>query len=181
MTRLKNVRWMSTAALAMLLAVGMITTVWGQGSDTKPGSATKEPEKKKVEVKEELNAQALKALMDAEVPLVILDARGPSDQWIAGAVPLAHDADEKAIRHALANPNQLVVTYCGGPECPMSLMLANRLAEHGYANVIRFTGGIEAWAKAELPLARKDAGSDTKPSAPPAQGSGTRPSGSGSR
>lgn len=163
MTRFTHLRWMSTAALAVVLAVGIISTVWAQGSDTKPGSATKEPGKMKVEVKAELNAQALKALMDAKVPVVVLDARGPSNEWIAGAVPLTHDADERAIRRALANPNQLVVTYCGGPECPLSLTLANRLAEHGYANVIRFTGGIEAWTKAELTLAKKDAGSDTKP------------------
>ncbi|MEX0777780.1 MAG: rhodanese-like domain-containing protein [Phycisphaeraceae bacterium] len=182
MTRLKHVRWIGTLSLMVLLAAGMLSTVWAQGSATKAGSTTKEPDKKKVEVKAELNAEALKALMAAKVPMVVLDARGPSEQWVAGAVPLAHDAEERAIRRALANPNQLVVNYCGGPECPMSLMLANRLAEHGYANVIRFTGGIEAWTKAELPLAKKDTGSTTKQQAtPPAQGSAPRPSGSGSR
>jgi rhodanese-related sulfurtransferase len=174
----------NAALAAMVLLAGTLSIALAQGSGTKPaGSATRtteeENEKDKPEVKAELNAEALKALLGAKVPMVLLDARGPSDQWIAGAVPLAHDADEKAIRRVVGKPNRLIVTYCGGPECPMSLMLANNLTEHGYTNVIRFTGGIEAWTNAGLELTAKDdaKGSDTKKPS----GSSAKPSGSDTR
>ena len=169
------------AFVAMVVVAAMVSIALAQGSGTKPaGSGSKaddSKDKEKIEVKAELNAEALKAIVDAKVPMVLLDARGPSEKWIDGAVSLAHNADEMAIRRAVGNPNRLIVTYCGGPECPMSLMLANNLAEHGYTNVIRFTGGAEAWAKAGFELKTKDdaQGSDTKmPS-----GSSTKPSGSG--
>ncbi|GAB4108119.1 MAG: hypothetical protein Kow00105_14250 [Phycisphaeraceae bacterium] len=171
------------AFAAMVVLAGVISVALAQGSGAKPsGSASKAEETKaeeKIEVRAELNAQALRAIMDANVPLVLLDARGPSDQWIDGAAPLAHNADVKTIRQAVANPNQLIVTYCGGPECPMSLMLANHLAEQGYTNVIRFTGGVEAWTNAGFELKEKDGakGSDTKHQS----GASSKPSGSGTR
>ncbi len=169
--------WTFLTAAALLVGGGTLVLAEGSGSKNE-GSHAKESssDAKPVEVKAELNAQALKALMDAKVPMTLLDARGPSESWIAGATPMAHDADEKALHKVVSNPHQLVVTYCGGPACPASQMLANRLAQHGYPNVIRFTGGIEAWTKAELPLTKKEAGSDSKP----AKGSGSKPSGSGS-
>lgn len=158
MTRTIRKTWPAFAA--MVIVAAMVSVALAQGSGTKTaGSGNKaddSKDKEKIEVKAELNAEALKAIMDAKVPVVLLDARGPSDQWIDGAVPLAHNADEKALRQAVGNPNRLIVTYCGGPECPMSLMLANNLAEHGYTNVIRFTGGIEAWTKAGFELKAKD-------------------------
>ncbi len=171
------------ALMAMMVITAMVSVALAQGSGTKPGGSESKvddsKEKQKIEVKAELNAEALKAIVDAKVPMVLLDARGPSDQWIDGAVPLAHDADEMAIRRAVGNPNRLIVTYCGGPECPMSLMLANSLAEHGYTHVIRFTGGVEAWTKAGFELKAKDdaKGSDTKKPS----GSSAKPSGSGTR
>lgn len=154
MQRMNNARLKTWPAFAaMVVAAAMVSFVLAQGSSTK---ADDSKDKEKIEVKAELNAEALKAIMDAKVPILLLDARGPSDQWIDGAVPLAHNADEKAIRQAVGNPNRLIVTYCGGPECPMSLMLANNLAEHGYTHVIRFTGGVEAWTEAGFKMAEKE-------------------------
>jgi len=176
------------ALTAMVVLAGVVTVALAQGSGSKSagsGSKNEQPEKAedkagdKAEVNAELNAEALKAIMGAKVPVVLLDARGPSDPSIPGATPLAHDADDKAIRRTLTNRDQLIVTYCGGPECPMSLMLANRLSGMGYANVIRFTGGVKAWTEAGFELHKKDnaAGSGTKDRA----GSSAKPSGSGTR
>lgn len=168
---------------AMIVLVGMVSIALAQGSGSKPaGSANKTQQKtdaEKVQVKAELNAQALKAIMDAKVPMLLLDARGPSDQLIGNAVPLSYDSDEKAIDKVVTNANQLIVTYCSGPECPMSLMLANRLAKKGYTNVIRFTGGIEAWTAAGFKLKKKGKmkGSISKAH----RGSSSKPSGSGTR
>jgi len=148
------------AFAAMVVVAAMVSVALAQGSGTKPaGSGDKaddSKDKEKVEIKAELNAEALKAIMDAKVPIVLLDARGPSDQWIDGARPLTADADKRAIRQAVGHPGRLIVTYCDGPECPASQMLANHLAEHGYTNIIRFTGGVEAWTKAGFKMAEKD-------------------------
>ena len=139
----------SAATVAVLLATGAVSLALAQGSGSRSGSSNRGEEKaKKIEVKAELNAEALKALQGARVPMILFDARGPSKEWISGAVPLLHDASDKTIRQAMTNRNRLVVTYCGGPECPMSQMLADRLATMGYENVIRFTGGLQAWEDA---------------------------------
>lgn len=167
----------------MVVLTGMVSIALAQGSSSKSeGSSSKTEQKtdaQKVEVKAELNAEALHAIMHAKVPMLLLDARGASDQVIGTAVALNYDADEEAISKTATNKNQLIVTYCSGPECPMSLMLANRLAKQGYTNVIRFTGGIEAWTAAGYKLQEKDdaKGSNTKPH----NGSSSKPSGSGSR
>lgn len=157
-------------AALMTATVGM---TFAQGSGSKKGEPTKDQKDKADHVAAELNAQALMAIKNAKVPMALLDARGPSAEWIDGATPLAHNADEKAVRKALVNRDQLIVTYCGGPECPMSQMLADNLAKLGYTNVIRFTGGLMAWEEAgfELKADKKAPGSGSKPKKP---GSGSK-------
>ena len=175
MNRRKHLLWTSTAAVTLLLAAGLVTTALAQGSGSK--HKAEKAEEKKIEVKAELNAEALKALTGAKVPMLLLDARGPSDQWLPGAVPLAYDADEKIVRRALTHTGRLVVTYCSGPECIMSLMLANHLTELGYPNVIRFTGGVQAWEEAGFPLQaeeKQSSATDGGAQRPRSSGSGTR-------
>lgn len=173
--------WPAFAAMAVV--AGLVGVAMAQGSGTKRAGSESKAEapkdEEKVEVKAELNAQALKAITGARVPVVLLDARGPSDQWLDGAMPLAPDADERAVRRAAGHPNRLIVTYCGGPECDLSQKLANHLAEHGYTNVIRFTGGIEAWTEAGFELKTNDdaKGSQTKKRS----GSSAKPRGSSAR
>lgn len=155
-------------AALMTATVGM---TFAAGSGSKKTEPTKDQKDKADHVAAELNAQALMAIKSARVPVALLDARGPSAEWIDGATPLAHNADEKAVRKALANRDQLIVTYCGGPECPMSQMLADNLAKLGYTNVIRFTGGLMAWEKAGYELEAGMKGSGSKPKKP---GSGSK-------
>lgn len=149
------------AATFLLGLLGLSTAaVLSQGSGSKSDRVAS------VEVKAEINAQGLKALLDSGVPLALLDTRGRAAQWIAGAKMLAHDADQRTIRRILGSTRQLVVTYCSGPGCDTSLKLANRLAGLGFSNVIRFTGGIEAWKAAGFPVEGASLGRY--------QGSGTR-------
>lgn len=184
MYRKKNsVLNMWPALVAMMVVACMVSVAMAQGSGSKHAGSTSKAEKakqtEKAQVKAELNAEALKAIIDAKVPMLLLDARGESSQVIQGSVALEYDADEKTIRNIAADTNQLIVTYCGGPECPMSLMLANSLAKQGYTNVIRFTGGIETWTQAgfELNENKDSKGSATKKPS----GSSSKSSGSGTR
>lgn len=167
------------ASMALAQGSGTKSDRHDQGSSTKASEPADPPQ-----VRAELNAQALRVLLDARVPLILLDARGDADDPIRGARALAHDADAGVIQTALPRKDALIVTYCGGPECPMSLMLANRLAQMGYSHVIRFTGGVEAWREAGLAEAPRhddghDHGSATKE--PPAQHKGSSSKGSGTR
>ncbi len=178
---IKRTKWFQAGGLlAMGLVVAAMTANgFAQGSESKGSASKDEKDKEKVEVKAVLNAQALKALQGARVPMVLLDTRGPSDQWIKGAVFVTHDADEQALHRAAPSKQQLVVTYCGGPACAASLMVANRLAELGYHNVIRFTDGVQGWKAAGYEMVAKDSsGSASRPQQGSAPKSG---GGSGSR
>lgn len=167
-------KWLTKrAALAMVavmvLLMGSMSVALAEGS----GSKTKHENDKKVHVKAQLNAQALKALLDAKLLVVVLDARGATSDRIPGAIALSYDADKKAIEKVVADTNSFIVTYCGGPECPMSQMLADSLAKHGYKNVVSFAGGVEQWKEAGFEL-------DTSKGDAPAKGSHSKnSSGSG--
>lgn len=47
-----------------------------------------------------------------------------------------------------------IVTYCGGPKCPQSMLAAQKLVELGYTNVKAYEGGIEEWKNAGHEIAR---------------------------
>ncbi len=99
----------------------------------------------------EVNTLGLKALLDAGAKVVVLDARsGKYDDGrrIPGAKGLAANASEKEIKKAIRKKDALVVTYCAGPKCPASAMLAERLKELGYENVIEYRHGIKGWTDA---------------------------------
>ena len=102
------------------------------------------PEATKVE-DAEIDTPALKTLMRAKVSMVILDARGPQKTRIVGAVPMSVKADDAAILKTVPDKETLVVTYCGGPQCPLSTMLAKRLHGLGYKNVLEYGAGIRGW------------------------------------
>jgi rhodanese-related sulfurtransferase len=49
-----------------------------------------------------------------------------------------------------------IVTYCGGPQCPQSMLAATKLVELGYLNVEAYEGGIEEWKKAGLEIVQSE-------------------------
>jgi len=124
-------------------------------------------------VKAELNAEALHALIGAGVPLTLLDARGASSEWIAGAKPCSANTSADDVHRLCPIKQGLIVTYCGGSSCNASLELANRLLEDGYGNVIRFTGGIEGWSAAGFELKRREIPAPPAPVEPAPRGGGS--------
>ena len=151
-----RVYWMGGATLALISMITLATTATAGDKAGQTAGAAKDCAAcaaGKMQVKAEVNAEALNALMGAKVSMVLVDARGTSESWIPGAVALTADADEQTIRQTLSDPNQVIVTYCGGPGCMMSASLANRLAELGYTHVIRYTGGVANWKKAGYAMA----------------------------
>jgi rhodanese-related sulfurtransferase len=90
--------------------------------------------------------------------VVMVDARpGPFFQQghLAGALNvgrLTFDADFQRNQSALQDPSKAVVVYCTGPECREAELVADLLKARGVARVRVWSGGIEAWTKAGLPL-----------------------------
>jgi len=98
-----------------------------------------------------LTTAALKALIDANVPIKLFDARsGKYDDGrrIPGASSLSAAANENEIAKAIGAKDALVVTYCSNLKCPASAALAKRLRALGYKNVIEYPHGIDGWAAA---------------------------------
>ena len=93
----------------------------------------------------EIDTPALKTLVRAKVSIVIVDARGVQKTRIPGAVAMNVRAKDEEIVKAVPDKNTLVVTYCGGPQCPLSTMLAKRMHGLGYQNVLEYRAGIRGW------------------------------------
>src|SRR5450755_3612360 len=76
-----------------------------------------------------------------------------TDEWFKGEkisgsrrVPL--DMVGREVRATNLPKNAEIVVYCGGPECPLSRMAAEKLMKLGYESVRAYEGGLEEW-KAE--------------------------------
>ena len=96
----------------------------------------------------EINTAALKTLIEAGVPLTVLDARtGKYDDGrrIPGAQSLGADAKDEDILARLKSKDALIVTYCANLKCPASRTLAGKLHALGYNRVLEYPYGIEAW------------------------------------
>lgn len=50
------------------------------------------------------------------------------------------------------NKDQLIVTYCSNPLCPISYYLAAELNQLGFTNVFVFPGGLEEWMQEKYDL-----------------------------
>jgi len=110
-----------------------------------------------------LSAATLKVLLNAKVPVVLLDARA-GGKWddgrrLPGAKPLAPNATAQQAAAAIGSTDALVVTYCGSPKCPLSHRLFDRLKGLGYKNLLEYPEGIAGWfgpaAKANVPARPK--------------------------
>lgn len=120
------------------------------------GSCGADPISKVEKVKAEpeggrMNVHALDAMIQAQVPVVILDARaGKFDDGkrIPGAKSLNSESKDEEVAKVIPNKDSLIVTYCVNTGCKASSKLAEHLKEIGYTNVIEFPIGIEGWIAA---------------------------------
>jgi len=51
--------------------------------------------------------------------------------------------------------NTVIITYCSGEECDLSLHLARNMQAFGYTNLTIFFGGSREWEKAGLEMERR--------------------------
>lgn len=96
--------------------------------------------------------------------VMFVDAR---DEWdyeqghIAGAVNMPYESeDESILEDFLSNTpkDQLMIIYCNGAECDLSLYLGRTLAAEGFGAVQIFFGGWSDWTLKDLPTQGSAAG-----------------------
>ena len=108
-----------------------------------------------------LPAVSLKQAKEAHAngDALFVDARDPAfyeEEHIPGAVSLpVRDFDlvfPKLQKQLLAAPR--VITYCDGASCEMSVELMEKLLFAGLEYIEIFTGGIQQWKAAGLPVVK---------------------------
>ena len=88
---------------------------------------------------------------------VFLDAR-PTNEYRAGHIQEARnipvDAFDRHFGKATADLSldSVLITYCDGEACTLSIKLAKKLKEMGYENVKILVNGWSLWKKHDLPL-----------------------------
>ncbi len=108
----------------------------------------------KKEVKEEIfiqeiDAEFLKTLLEGDMA-VLFDARKTSEYklgHIPGAISFSlYEFDERYGQLSdLINSGKTIVTYCVNPSCHDSHLLATKLYEKGYRDLLIYKEGIEGW------------------------------------
>ena len=101
----------------------------------------------------EITPFALKALMDGQQSLHIIDVR-EADELSSGRIPtaihLSKGVIERDIEKKIPDPQAPIVVYCsGGFRCAL---VANSLQNIGYTNVSSLATGLQGWIEAGYPI-----------------------------
>lgn len=102
----------------------------------------------------EIKADELKSKFDAGEKLTLINPLSDIEfnaKHIPGSVniPLQNILITKKLPK---DKNQLIITYCLGRKCIVSMDAARLLAKRGYTNLMVFTDGIPGWLKAGYSL-----------------------------
>jgi rhodanese-related sulfurtransferase len=98
-----------------------------------------------------LNAQQVKERLQTQpAPILIeaLPAKYFHDRHLPGAINLPHDSNNAEIRRVLPDPDAEVIVYCASGPCQNSGLLARRLEDLGFTQVLDFHEGKEGWERA---------------------------------
>ncbi|WP_337872854.1 rhodanese-like domain-containing protein [Ignavibacterium sp.] len=87
-----------------------------------------------------------------------IDARMPeefAEGHIKGAINIPFDGDE-SYRNVLNSfsKEEILVTYCSGTECDLSILLGDELFEKGFKKVYIFFGGWNDWVERNYPISK---------------------------
>jgi rhodanese-related sulfurtransferase len=108
------------------------------------------------EIKEHLDNGDSIALVEA------LPEKSFAEGHLPGALNIMPDKVDDLAPKLLKDKDQMIVTYCAGPDCPKSGEAAKELEDIGYTNVVEYSGGKEDWQQAGYPIEK---GTAAQPSA----------------
>ncbi len=147
---MKKVLMLSVVLAVAIMVVGCQSMCPWRGGCQSCGMAKDQPVAK-------INTAALKSLIDAGVPLTLVDARvGKYDDGrrISSALNLSPEAKDEEMQGLLKSKDALIVSYCANLKCPASKMLAARLRALGYKHVVEYPQGVEGWVAEGNPVAQ---------------------------
>jgi len=108
-----------------------------------------------------INTQELKALLDKEKDLVLIDVRLKAEvDLLGGAIHTQRNINiprgwlEFRIEDAVASQDTPIIVYCGTNQ--RSPLAADTLMKLGYTNVKNYADGIKGWVKASLGTVKND-------------------------
>ena len=131
------------AAAAVLLIAGV-----GAGA---PGKALNYNARSDGGARHELGAGDLKARLDKNQTIIIIDARSDlNGQIIKGAIHVPLSKLEEWAK--TADKGALVVTYCTCPHDEAADAEMNKLREWGFGNAFTLSGGLDAARKAGIEI-----------------------------
>ena len=102
----------------------------------------------------EISREELKARMDRGDDIVLVEAlsrRHYEMSHLPGAISLPYEFVDDAEK-VLPDKRAEIIVYCMNEECESSREEARELEEMGYANVLHYAGGKQAWIRAGLPV-----------------------------
>ena len=103
----------------------------------------------------EITAKALKAMLDKEEDVIILDVR-ESEQRAEGEIyadnyiAITRGNLEFKVLNKIKNKDARIITYCRGGS--RGALAAQTLRKLGYKNATNLKGGLKGWAKAGYPI-----------------------------
>lgn len=104
-----------------------------------------------------IDARKVRDLINMKDAAILVDTL-PQETYEKAHIPGAHSVPAKSedfierVDDLVDSRNQTVIVYCANEECDLSPTAARKLEDAGYANVLDFEGGIEAWREAGYEL-----------------------------
>lgn len=131
-----------------------ITLLWSSGLMAGFANTDKLIEKAKATAGE-MKPSVLKAMLDKEENVVVLDIREEKQRaegeiYADESYAITRGNLEFVIGNKVKDKNILIVTYCRGGS--RGALAAQRLGELGYKNATNLKGGLKGWAKAGYPV-----------------------------
>ena len=103
-----------------------------------------------------ITREALSARLERQEPVQLVMALG---RWAWEQARIPGSLNLETLNEALdrLSQDEEVVVYCTSPACPASYRLYHYLKSLGFKKIARYSGGIEEWAEAGLPIEGKQA------------------------
>ncbi len=102
---------------------------------------------------EKIDTQTLKQRLDNNEDFVLINALSEdafSKEHIPGSenIPAGNPELVKKAEKIAGSKEKEIIVYCANPECEASTIAAGKLKDAGFANVIEYDGGMQAWKSA---------------------------------
>ncbi|MCW0447692.1 DedA family protein/thiosulfate sulfurtransferase GlpE [Xanthomonas sacchari] len=113
-----------------------------------------------------IDVDELHVLLQGETPPLLLDIRAPGYRTLEPfAIPGALEVDDRQVDALVARlpRDRRIVIYCACPNEVSAAILAKRLRQHAFEDVLPLRGGLDAWRAAGHPLAALDAAAAVAP------------------